>query len=183
MVREHLGVILVTPELLDPFAGEAVLLGPSGAWNLAVRHVAHEQVSERVLALTRDRGTTLATDELLSLEPVQRGLGRGAVDTADLRRRAEPEHLPEHGGVLEERLLVFGQRVEPGGDDSLHRLGHRELAASGDELAVGHHPHELLRVQRVATCPLEQRSLRFGREHRPLEQGSEEARGLVVVER
>ena len=47
--------------------------------------------------------------------------------------------------------------------------------------AVGEQPHELLRVQRVPACPLEQLLLRLGGQHRPLEQRRDELRGLGVA--
>ena len=49
--------------------------------------------------------------------------------------------------------------------------------------AVREQPHELLRVQRVPACLLQQRLLRLGREHRLLEQRGDELRGLRVAQR
>ena len=52
-----------------------MLLRPGGARDLRVGDVTHEQVAEGVLALLSDGRTTLATHELLPLEPVQEQLG------------------------------------------------------------------------------------------------------------
>ena len=183
MVREHLGVILGPAEPLDPLSGEPMLLGSSRTRDLAVGHVSHEQVPEGVFALSRDRGPALATHELLPLEPVQGLLGSRPFYACDLRSGPQPEHLAENRSVLKERLLLVGQRIEPGRHDSLHRLGERQLALSRQELAIGDHPDELLGVERVSARPLQERGLGLGRKDRPLEQGRQEARGLVVVER
>src|SRR6186713_970518 len=75
VVREHLGMIVRPAELLDPLAGEPVLLGSAGTRNLAIGDISNEQVPEGVLALARHRGPPLATDELLPLEAVQGLLG------------------------------------------------------------------------------------------------------------
>ena len=183
MVREHLGVILGPAEPPDPLSGEPMLLGSSRTRDLAVGHVSHEQVPERVFALSRDRRPALATHELLSLEPVQGLLGRRPFHSSDLRGGTQPEHLAENRGVLKKHLLFLRQRIEPGGDDSLHRFGERQLAVSRQQVAIGEHADELLGIERVSARPLQERGLGLGRKDRSLEQGREEARGLVVVER
>jgi hypothetical protein len=85
---------------------------------------------------------------------------------------AEPEHLPHHGRVLQQRLLGRRQRVESRGDDALHRL--RQVLGAA---TLGEHAHILLRVQRVSPAPLEQVLRRLGAE-RP-----DQLRRLVVGER
>ena len=49
--------------------------------------------------------------------------------------------------------------------------------------AVGEQAHELLRVQRIAARPLEQRPLRLRRQDRALEQRADQPRGLLVGQR
>ena len=66
----------------------------------------------------RDRCTnSFRSSACSSSSACQRG---DAVDGLD---RPEPENLADDGSVLEQPLLLFGERVESGGDDSLHRLG------------------------------------------------------------
>ena len=182
-MREHLGMVFVPAEPLDPLAGQPVLLSSPGTRNLAVGDISNEQVQEGVLALARHRGPPLATDELLSLQVVQ-GLLRGRpLHACDAGGGTQPEDLADHRSVLKQGLLLVGKRIEPGGDDSLHRLGQRQLLAAGDQLAVGHHANKLLRVQRVPTGSLEKSGLRLRGQDGPLEESREEARRLVVVER
>jgi hypothetical protein len=79
-------------------------------------------VAKGVLALARNRRAPRPLHELLPLEPVQHLLRIPARDPADALDRAEPEHLPDDRGILQQRLLFRGQRVESRRDDSLHRL-------------------------------------------------------------
>src|SRR5207247_906337 len=95
-----------------------------------------------------DRAATRALHELFLLQRMQLLLRRG--------ERAEPEHLPDDGSVLEQRLLRSRKRVEPRRDDSLHRL--RQLLGAA---ALLEHPHELLGVEWVAARLLEQPPLRL----------------------
>ena len=66
--------------------------------------------------------------------------------------RAAPERLAEHGRVEQQLLLLRRERVEPRGDDPLHRLG--QVAAG--VAALGEHARELLGVERVAAGAREQ---------------------------
>ena len=96
------------------------------------------------------------------------------------RERSAPEHLPDHCGVLQERLLLIGEPVQPGGDDALERLRERVAPRSSRARAeLG----ELLGVERVSARSLEERLLRLRGEHRSLEQLREEPRRLLVRER
>ena len=95
-----------------------------------------------------------------------------AVPGATARRRPEPEHLAEHRGVLEQRLVLRVEAVQPGGDDPLHGLGQREVVLA----ALAQHPDELLRVERVAAGAREQRRLRLAGRTRAVEQGADQAR-------
>ena len=95
--------------------------------------------------------------------------------TVDGRERCRPENLADDGCVLEQALLVIGERVESRGDDSLHVL--RQLALN--LAAFREHPHELLGVQRIAAGAREQGGLRLRREYRAVEQCGDQP-GRVV---
>src|SRR5437764_9193648 len=94
--------------------------------NLPVRDVTDEEMLERVLGLTLHGTPTRPLHELLLLQRMELLLGRA--------ERAEPEHLSDHGRVLQQRLLPRRERIEARGDDSLDGLGQRELAGG---LALG----------------------------------------------
>jgi hypothetical protein len=111
---------------------------------------------------------------------VQRLLHFAGLAPTHLGQRASPEHLADHGGVLEQSLAVGAQGVEAGGDQRLHRVGDSPLA--DEPAAVGEQAHELLRVERVAACALEESLLRLRRQHRPLEQRSNQAGRLLIRE-
>ena len=121
---------------------------------------------EAVLGLVRHRGAAFRPDELLARERVQAALDRGPFAPADRHERREPEHLPEHGSVLQQDLLGGRKRVQPGGDDPLHRL--RERQPSSPELRG--QARELLRIEGVSAGPVEERALQLGREHGPLQE-------------
>ena len=94
VVREHLRVVFAPGQLLDPCRRREVLGGPLGARDLAVGDVAHEQVAEGVLALAGDRARTLAADELLALELVQRSLESSGRCRPATRPRRVQKRLP-----------------------------------------------------------------------------------------
>ena len=100
-----------------------MLVRSAGPRDLRVRDVAHEHVPERVLRVGRDGAATVAADELLPLELMEPVHDSGLVDVAEHGERPGPEHLADHGRVLDQDLLVRRQRVEPGRDDPLDRLG------------------------------------------------------------
>ena len=167
MVRHELGVIddPVTGEALDPFGRRAVLVRPPAPRDLAVGDVSDEHVEEGVLRFVLHRGATLAADELLEgVEPLveRRGLGQ----VAEGCRGGRPEDLADHRRVLQERFFRRHQSVEPRGDDSLDRLGQRQVLAV---TALCEHANVLLRVERVAAGAREQDRLLLGGEHRPPE--------------
>ena len=122
-MREHLGVVLASAELLDPAGGEEVLLGPLGPGNLAVGDVADEQMPEGVLAdrprrcCPRSRRTNSFRSSACSPSSNARPAGPAS------RERTGPEALADHRGVLEQRLLLRLEQVEPGGDQALDGLG------------------------------------------------------------
>ena len=83
------------------------------------------------------------------------------------------------------RLFRSGESgVQPRGDQRLHRVGQLEvLERPREQVSVCEQAHELLRVQGVATRPLEQRALRLRGQDGALEQRAEQPRGLLVRER
>jgi hypothetical protein len=146
------------------------------ASDLRVRDVTDERVSERELGLALDGRAALAAQEPLALERVQAG-GEAARVAAE---RARPEHLPDHGGVSEELLLVLAEHVQARGDDALERLREREILARA---AFRVELRELFRVQRVPARALEERLLRGYVEQRPFQEPAEQPGGLGVGER
>ncbi len=72
--------------------------------------------------------------------------------------RPPPEDLSDHGRALQHVALVVGEPVEPGGENGLDRLGHRERVELRGEHAValdqpvvlGQHSHHLAQEERVA---------------------------------
>ena len=170
VVRNHLCVILGTTERLDPLGGTRVLLRPLGARNLPVRDVAHQDMLERELRLAGDRAAPRALHELLLLQRVQALLA----DT----ERAEPEHLAQHRGVLQHRLLLRRQPIQARGDDPLHGL--RQVDGGS---ALGQHAHVLLCVERITAGAVEELGLRAGLEQRPVAQRRNQLRRLVGRQR
>ena len=181
----------VAGDRLEPLRGALVLRRPAGTRELAVRHVADEDVPEGVLVFVRDRGATLAADELLALERVQPFLDEGSRDGRDVSEGACPEDLAEHGCVVEQGLLVRRERVESRGDDALHGLGKRELLAAEigarvgarQQPAVAEHTHVLAGVEGISTCAVEERGPQPHREYRPLEQRRDEVAHVLVRQR
>ncbi len=68
VVGKHLGVVLRTPEALDPLCDTTVLLGTVGSGDLPVGDVANEGVCKRELGLAFDGRALLAAHEPLALE-------------------------------------------------------------------------------------------------------------------
>jgi hypothetical protein len=68
----------------------------------------------------------------------------------------KPEHLAEHGCVLEQLLLCERETVDARRDDALHVLGQRELLVAAGLLEQA---RELLRVERIPAGSREQRRL------------------------
>src|SRR5581483_696055 len=95
VVREHLRVVLLAAQALDPAGREAVLPRPVRTRHLAVGDVADEQVAERVLELAGDRGRAVAADELLPLELVQAPLELALLAAGERGERPGPERLAD----------------------------------------------------------------------------------------
>src|SRR5918995_4672012 len=104
-----------------------MLLGPPGARDLAVGHVADEDVVEGVAASAAGRPDVLLADELLAFErrePLANHVPRQA---AQRDKRSEPEGSADHRRRLKEALLLRRERIQPRRDDALDRLRQREL--------------------------------------------------------
>ena len=158
----------VVGELLDllaglgfqPVRGCQVLCRTPRTRDLLVGDVSDEQVPEPVLRLALHRRLAGGPHELLACELVQRPLDLVRIAVAHGADRAGPEHLAQHGRVLEEGLALLGERVEAGRDQRVNRLRERHIRATSEravlveQVAVTQHPHELLGVQRVAARPV-----------------------------
>ena len=79
-------MVLGPAERLDPLSRGQVFDGARGARYLPVRDVANEQVPERVLGLSLDRGPARTLHKLLALQPEQRLLRLGP----SIRRQTAP---------------------------------------------------------------------------------------------
>ena len=108
VMGQHLGAILrpLVPERLDPLGRAEVEVGAAGPRNLPVGDVADEHMPDGVLRLARHRRAAVAAHELLALERVQLLLASQAEMPGDRSDRAQPEHLPDNRGSLEQRLLA-----------------------------------------------------------------------------
>ena len=150
VVREQLGPVLqtVAPERPDPGrrladasrrvprAGSARTPRPGrggGGTRTRSRHPPTSGATAGRSGLARARGAA-ARDRRLP-----------AADRGD---GSDPEGLAHDRGVLQHRLVLRGEPVEPGGDDPLDRVGElrrREVARR----TLRGHPRELLRVEGV----------------------------------
>ena len=169
VMREELGEIIWPAQRLEPVRDPTVLFSTLRPRNLLVRDLTDERVPERVFRLAGDGAPALALDELASLEAMERCFRRVPL----LPQPTDPEHATENGGVLQQLLLLAVEHVEAGGDDALDGLGER-----GAVRALVEQADELLRVQRVAAGPLEERRLDVGRNRGLIEKRVHELRGL-----
>ena len=167
VVREHLGVVLAVGRATRSTRPRRRCLSAGRRAGSARRRRRGRARAGRRTRLAGDRRAPLAPDELLALERVERSstVQRGSAADAPPARR--PEDLADHRRVLEQRLLVGGERVEPRGDDALDGLGQRRSPSSAASLE---HAHVLLGVERVAARAREQRRLDLGRQDGLLEQ-------------
>ena len=183
VVREQLGVVLRPPQGLDPRRRGSVQVGAPRTRDLPVGDVAHEPVAEDVLVLAGHGGATLALDELLADERVHGRVDGRRIGFAERGDRTDPEDAADDRRVLERGLLLGRQRVDPGGDQPLDRLGERQVACVCRPGVLRGDPGELLGVERIPAGPLEQRRLHVRRQHRLGEQRVDEACGLVLRQR
>ena len=119
VVREHLGPVAARSGGSSIHSAARRCLSaarPAGSASRRRRGRAHART---VFLLACDRAVQLAADELLAHEGVESA--RRSADA--IPRAAPPARSPaDHGGVLEQRLLVGREQVEPRRDDPLHRL-------------------------------------------------------------
>ena len=105
MVCEQLGVVLGTPEPLEPVAGSTMLLGTCAPRDLTVSNVAQQHVLKRVLRVVGDCRAPFTPDEVLPLQQPQQLLSFGGFDAGRHRDATEPEHLAVHRRLLQQLFL------------------------------------------------------------------------------
>src|SRR5439155_13568996 len=71
VIRKHLRVVRLAAERGDPLGGSQVLLRARCPWDLRVGDVTYENVPKRILALAREGGPALASNEFLAVEKMQ----------------------------------------------------------------------------------------------------------------
>ena len=108
VVCEHVGQVLRALACLpfDPGGRRPMAVGAGSARDLPVTDVAHERVPEPVFGLAHHRRAAARPDELLAGQLVQGELHLARLAAAHLRQGTSPEHLPHHGGVLQQALLL-----------------------------------------------------------------------------
>ncbi len=165
-----------------PLAGASRLAGPAGSGRTQRRGRAGAGTN---IGLRCDRGRVVAAERTPSA-PACAAVPRAARGSRSPIRRQRPSQktLPINRRRPEAASSPrHWKGVEPRRDDSLHRLGERELVVALLEVPIGHHPDELLRVERIAAGALQQHGLGLGGQDRPFEQGREQPGRLLVVER
>src|SRR5262249_31440464 len=128
-----------------------------GPRHAGVTDVSNEDMPEAVLRLALHRRRARMPHELLTRKLVERELDVAQFPLAHLCDRACPKHLAEDGGVLEKSLPLQRQRVETSRDQGLDRL--RQVRGFPELSLLCKQTHELLGIERIPTCPLDQRLL------------------------
>src|SRR5439155_8978462 len=149
-----------------------------GSRTLAISDVANQNVAELVFRLPCDGRATSAPDELSPDKRAELLVELLSRHGADRRERTDPKDLSEHCRILEQRLSLDVERVEARCDDALHGLRQLQLVSP---LRI--HPHELLRIEGIASGARKEGRLRLCREHGAVEQLSDQASGFVLAER
>jgi hypothetical protein len=161
VVREDVREVLLalTGALLDPAERSLMLDHALRPRNLSVCDVAAEGVEEGVFGLPfHARGSNRAHN-LSPRELVQRVCDVPVPASAHRGERPRPEDLADHRCVLEQRLGIRRESVEPRSDQRLDRLRVGQLldgserpafAMPEEQAAVLEHADELLGVERVA---------------------------------
>src|SRR5437764_8206258 len=96
VVGEQFRVVVWAPQPFDPGCGTTVLLRPCAPRDLAVGDVAEQYVLEGVLRVACDSRSSLAGDEVLSLQSAQPPLRFGGVDACGGGDAAKPEDFAVH---------------------------------------------------------------------------------------
>jgi hypothetical protein len=107
---------------LDGVHDGVVQLAPSLTEQARVRDVVRQRVLERVLDVREQRGLV---EELRGLELVEAGAQRVVVEAGDGAQEGERHVLADHGGGLEQPLVLGRQSIDARGEDRLH--GWRDL--------------------------------------------------------
>jgi hypothetical protein len=167
VVGDRVGAVEpVARERRHPLSSPLVPLGSLRTHDRPVRDVSDEGVLEDVLRLGGNRRVVSSTDQLPLLESAKRLVDRPRASAGDGGDCPRPEQLAHDRGVLDDRLVLLGDGVQPCSDDAVDRVGHGEsLGLLEDPLAVPlhedapvhEHPDELLRVERVPLGSREQR--------------------------
>ncbi len=126
-MSDELRVVVRAAERPDPFRGDSMSLAALGPRHLRIGGVADQHVPECVLDLALDARSPLLANELALLELAQGAVDLGSRGRTHCRHRPQPKGRPDDGRVLEQPLVRGFQAVEPGGDDALDGLGHREI--------------------------------------------------------
>ncbi len=186
VIGEHVAQVVdaVSGLAFDPGNCGPMPGGPAVARNLGVADVAHQKVPEAVFLLPLHRAVAGGPHQLLARQLVEGELDVARVALSHAGESSGPEHLADHGGVLEHALALGRERVQAGGDQGLHRVREEYLRERvAQEIAVAEQTHELLRIQRVAAGAVEQCVLGRARQHRPLQEQGDQRRRLSVGER
>ena len=151
---------LVARAFLQPLGERGMVIGPRGLRDAAVSDLADEHVLELVGLLAADRRALLWNHEVAEEQVLEQ-----LVERLELRRepldRARPEDPADHGGALENRLLLERKPVDAGCDQRLHRV--RDPVDRVDAF-LGEHSHRLLDEEGVALGLVEQALARRFRE-------------------
>ena len=184
VVREDLRHVVhsVARLLLDPRDRGGVLGRPRCTGDLAVGHVADQDVGEGELLFTLERGAGDRRDQVPRCE-----LSKGRADVllrscGDGGHRAGPERAADDGGVGHRGLAVRRERVDPCRDHRVHRARELELGGRLRRHALPDQPCELAREQRVPADAVHDRVERSA-EHRVGQPVREQHRDLISRER
>ena len=176
VVGEHVGQVLgpLARLALEPGGGRAVAGGAGGARDLGVADVPDQQVPEAVLGLALHRAVgERRTSSLRASSCSACSTSRGS--RSPISASAPAQNTLPTTAASWSRLLRSGESVSRRAAISACTESGTSSTASLELPAVGEQAHELLRIQRVAARPLEQRLLRLRGQHRPLEQRARSA--------
>jgi hypothetical protein len=149
-----------------PVRNVKVLLGAQRLRQRFVGDVPDEDVPERELVLAREGRWLARQHKLLDAQPPYRVARLARAAPGEAGNGAQPERPPDHGGILEDRLLDGRKRVEAGSDERLDRARNLDLDGSlfdhpplrprrPKDLAVDQHANDLLAEERIPLAPLD----------------------------
>jgi len=152
--------------------------------DLPVRHIPDEGVDEPEFLLALHRRITDRSDQLPANQLPEDG--RRVRARTQRRECARPEHLAHHRSRLEHFLLGGAEEIETGRDDGLDRVGEGQagdVAPLLEQSTVGCEPNQLGDIEGVPAGSPENVLLDLGGEDRPVEERSEQGRGIGVGQR